>query len=156
MPPCSGRGGSFIWVDGFHAFRRLHRFLVQLSDEISLFYVQRSSLRLSQRIRSGPRRSLPCPQQGHSQSQDWQATCVVSLLNMEDMPNNWNTEAAGITRIDQYRFWARCFQRSASPRLATEVPARDTFRRSKALPKTLAMVQLSCSSFLFHSNFANP
>src|SRR5207302_6516332 len=100
-----------------------------------------------------PSRSLPCPRPRHSQSQDWQATCVVSFLNMEDMPNNWNTEAAGITRIDKYRVWTPCFQRSTSPRSATEVPARDASRRSNAAPKTLAVVQLSCSSFLFYSQF---
>jgi hypothetical protein len=75
---------------------------------------------------------------------------------MEDMPNNWNIGADGITRIDKYRVWTRCFQRSASPQSATEVPAREAFQRSNALPMTSAVVQLSGSSFLFCSNFANP
>jgi len=75
---------------------------------------------------------------------------------MEDMSNNWNNEADGITRIERYRVWTRCFQSSASPQLATEVPARDAFRKPNALPKTSAYRSVVALPVPVLLNFANP
>jgi hypothetical protein len=75
---------------------------------------------------------------------------------MDNVSHKWNTEADGIARIDRCRFWARIFQAPAHPWLATEVPARNAFRKSNPPSKTSVVVQLSRSPFLFCFFFANP